>query len=792
MSELNQESRIISETQADGRHVRKRHEIIRAILYCSAIAAVFFRGPLFFPRQWVIPYDIAGYHYPLSSLISWSLHEFHQVPWWNPFSYMGQPFDGNLSAAIFYPPTLITVFIGNLLFGRVPYLLFELQLIVHVIVAGLGTYLLLRMLRVGWWPALTGATVYELGAFFASQTQHLGAVSSAAWLPWFIAALYRLEQRRDLRSAALASLPLALLILPGFPAQYLPVLFFAPFLYGIWMWHRNPLWHWKLHSTAVIMFAVTITLGFLLSAGSWLPGMQVAHRSAATQRPLSQGLTGIPPEAITSLVWPNLLNQLDGAAWVETNRTFLHLYQSIPALLLVLSGLPWLLRSARSRPFLAAGAIAFLWMFGETFFLARFFYLLYPRFIRKAIYPEYLLSYFCLFFALLAGLALQGFVDGEREAPYPTKLCWYSSLIAALLSMLLFIAAPAASAVNFQYRATESARFLVVIAVMFAAAGLLVHMWGSSSLTQHRPQVAAAICALIFLDLITIGSQTVLNSYRGVRDDPPAVEFLKQKLGKVPNYRIDVTSITGEWQTRFPEWRLPSINGMDPLLLLDTEKYRSPFSTVAGRTFTLTDPRSPLLDLAGVRYVVTPPQQQHLDGATLIYHYDVNVFENLRAMPRFFLVGAVRSATLSDAVWGIENHEFDASKVALVVPEDEKFFTGLSDPVGMDELGDVQLLLYSPNELRLKVVASHPAVLVATETFWPEWHASIDNAETPLVRVDGLFRAVQVPLGTHEVRMVIRPQSVYVGGTISLLALLLTCIFIVRGASRRPRFVNTI
>jgi uncharacterized membrane protein YfhO len=93
----------------------------------------------------------------------------------------------------------------------------------------------------------------------------------------------------------------------------------------------------------------------------------------------------------------------------------------------------------------------------------------------------------------------------------------------------------------------------------------------------------------------------------------------------------------------------------------------------------------------------------------------------------------------------------------------------------MDQLGSVQLLKYSPNELLLKVSTSRPAVLVATETFWPEWHAAIDGSKTHLCRIDGLFRGLMVPVGTHEVRMFVRPRSVYEAGILFALGILALC-----------------
>src|SRR5262249_51139546 len=147
-----------------------------------------------------------------------------------------------------YPPTLLAAVIGNLLFGRVTIWLMGAQVAAHVAIAGAGMYFLLRTLRLNYFPALAGAAIFELGAFFASQATHLGAVAAAAWLPWFFAGLRRLEDNRDFRSTALASLPLGLMILAGFPAATLPVLVFTPFLFGAWLWQRNPRLRWAPHA----------------------------------------------------------------------------------------------------------------------------------------------------------------------------------------------------------------------------------------------------------------------------------------------------------------------------------------------------------------------------------------------------------------------------------------------------------------------------------------------------------------------------------------------------------------
>lgn len=761
-------------------------EIWRATLYFTVVVLLFFREPLLFPVHFHIPYDVAGYHYPLSDFIAWSLREFHQLPWWNPFSYMGQPFYGNSQAAIFYPPTLLMIALGNIFLGRFPFYLLELQLALHVVLAGIGSYLLIRSLKASFWSSLAGGTIYCVGAFFASQTQHLGVISAAAWLPWFMLALCRLEERRDLKSMAIAGLCLALMILPGFPAGYLPAFIFGPLFYGFWMWQRRPHAEVKSYLRPLGLILGVFTCGILVSAVSWLPAYGISRVSAATQRPTAQATNGYPVEAATSFFWPNLFGQLGTESRASGNPTFLHLYQGIPALLLVLGGVGGLMASRRARPFLAGSLLALLWMFGTGFLVSEIIYLLFPYFVRRGIYPQYVFAYFCLYFAVLAALNLDAHENGERPEIFKYRLVWWAAVACVLVALVV---AAAGSLTAFGHYAATSAASLLWVAFVLAICGFLAQQEGLAS-TFTRTRLSAILCFLIAVDLIVVGSDTHLNNAPGPGGYTfSAVQFLRDQLGPLPLYRVDTSGVWDEWQTRIPEWRIPSANGMDPLLLLSTEAYQQPFSKVQGRVFSLTSKESPLLDLAGVRYIVTSTNA--LGDMPRVYHGEVNIFENTRAFRRFFLVGAITPAVdIASAVAAIGSGQVDPARVAVIPSADLGRFTGLSTPASTEELGKVELLSYSPNALRLRVESSKPAVLVATETFWKDWQATVDGARVPITAADGLFRAVAVPAGAHEISMFIVPVTLYVAAAISGCALI-ACLLLGFGPGILRKRVST-
>ncbi len=749
---------------------------------------VFFRGPLLLPDHYHIPFDIEGYHHPLTDFIAWSLRESGSLPWWNPFSYLGEPFFSNVQAAMFYPATLLTAVTGNLVWGGVPYWLTEVQLIAHVILAGLGAFVLARRLGMSPWPALAAATLYEFGGFMASQRQHLGAESAATWLPWLFAALHRLEEQRDGASAALAALPFAMMVLSGFPAAYLPALVFGPLLYGVLLFQRQGWRPWRQLVRPFALLALVFALGLMISAVSWLPGYQVAKRSAATQRHPAESVNGFSPAAATSFVWPNLFNQLSGDVWLPYEEsTFLYLYQGVTALAIVMAAIVWLARLPRARPFFIAASVAFLWMFGKTFFVATLLFAIFPGFLKRGIYPQSVLAYFSLCFGILAGFVLDAYEKGQYPQLLGREMVLRLAAVTAIAGLLLHTF-PLFTGVSGEpaLHTAAAGGSLLISAFLFALFAMLQAVY---EVPERRApaRMVAAVCMLFFIDLLTVGSDTVLNTSYGRRiDETPVIGFLRQRLGPLPQYRIDTTDLSGEWQTKLPEWRLPSANGMNPLLLLETQVYRNGFSSVAGRIFRLEKPGSPLLDLAGVRYIVT--SRTELGDLPRIYQGEVNVFENVEALPRFFLAGGIVTAKgFAEAVHKVNIGEVDAARVVVVAETDAAKFPALAGPAASADLGRVEIAALQPNEVRLQVEAWRNAVLVASETYWRDWHASVDGVEQPLVRADGVLRAIYVPAGRHQVRMWIVPRMLRTAGIVSLAGVLLAACLLALPATRKQQ-----
>jgi uncharacterized membrane protein YfhO len=61
---------------------------------------------------------------------------------------------------------------------------------------------------------------------------------------------------------------------------------------------------------------------------------------------------------------------------------------------------------------------------------------------------------------------------------------------------------------------------------------------------------------------------------------------------------------------------------------------------------------------------------------------------------------------------------------------------------------------------------------VLSEVYYPGWRASLDGQETEVLRANYAFRALYLPAGDHQVRLVFAPLSWRVGLVLSLASMI--------------------
>ncbi len=175
------------------------------------------------------------------------------------------------------------------------------------------------------------------------------------------------------------------------------------------------------------------------------------------------------------------------------------------------------------------------------------------------------------------------------------------------------------------------------------------------------------------------------------------------------------------------------------------------------------------------------------DGARWRHVEDIGetvVYENLRAMPRVWMVPEVVTLAPQEVLRAIQTSQlpdgriYDPAQLALV-----------EDPLALQapnrETGTAHVVHLSDTHMDVHTISPTPSFLVLSDAHYPGWEVTIDGVATPLFRTNYVLRGVMVPAGRHVVRFAFRPRSLYLGASISAVAAACLLGMVAIGAWRR-------
>ncbi len=458
----------------------------------------------------------------------------------------------------------------------------------------------------------------------------------------------------------------------------------------------------------------------LIAAVQFVPTYQLEQNSVAKYRAewlLTGG--GMPPGALWSLIIPNYWSVFEPSKFHgPIDLTFLYLYSSILGLALAAAVLIWK-PNITARMFGALTLLAALAMMGDKTVLGRGVLAALPVDIRIGIHPEYFFCVFSLGLAVLAGLGAD--------------------------------------------------RFLV-----------------------SKLQFAAGI--LIAADLIAVSSGRPMNvnsilqepgvSHDALDGNRDVVTRLRELTNTAnPPWRFDMMAdVSFVLSSSAPLLAIPTANGCDPMAPERIIQVRTAFSPGPrwGTCYQVKDAGSPALALSNVRYLLA---RSELSATALKPVFDsggYRIYENTRALPRFFLTRCVKpAANLEKASELLRAADFDPSRCAILEPPAARL-----RPSSASEPGEVSVISYKQARITVRVRTAADSMLVATDSWYPGWSATVDGRPAPLYAADAAFRGIAVPAGNHTVEMRFKPAVIFYSAALSIAALLAALHFLYHGRLR--------
>ncbi len=701
------------------REFTDRHASLPALLLLIAQPLVFFKRVLFHPRAH-IPFDIEQFHLPLITYIARCVR--HGIfPFWDPYPYCGVPIHADIQAQLFYPLSWISIVLGNGSEGHKLYYWLEWQIPLHMILAGVFTFFLLRHLGAGVPAALFGGTVYQLGGYFASQAQHLGAICCGAWLPLVLLCVWKLSAGITVRWVATLACGIALVFLAGFPAATMVVLGAAGLLAVALVVSRQA--NWKLFAA----LGCGAAMGICMGAIQLVPTYQLSRLSVAAMR--SQWYvtgSGLNIRSLASLIAPNyyhIFTPFDPTLYkLPVNFTFLYVYCGLITVAL-LAAAPFLRRAPYLRMLFLLTVIAAVWMLGDTTPIYPFVFRRLPAFIRGALYAEFALMAFCMFAALTSAVALE-----RVAARVPKLLCWGIALL---------------TAVDLTY-------------------------FGAERPMNYYP-----------------GSYKTENSEYDIAGYPGSLAKIQRLLDQAdPPLRVDYVDRGADTFVWGPNMlKLPTPDGYSPLALRRTLFLRRVFC--AGheweREIHVSNTNSPLLRMLNVGFLASSafPFTQELGPEHLPLAGDIaglRFYKKPDPLPRFYLVRRLHWAKgFDEALAYLGRADFAPGEEAVVEGPDLQ----ASGPLGG---GTVYVGLYSANRIELRAVTNGPAFLASSETLYPGWRATVNGKPASFHMTNGAFRGLMLDAGVNQIVMTYWPERYLLWAAISVASALLAIAgIVVRG-----------
>jgi hypothetical protein len=163
----------------------------------------------------------------------------------------------------------------------------------------------------------------------------------------------------------------------------------------------------------------------------------------------------------------------------------------------------------------------------------------------------------------------------------------------------------------------------------------------------------------------------------------------------------------------------------------------------------------------------------------MIHGGDVKIYENLEVLPPAFIVHQTDIVPDVDtAIARLRDPAFDVSTTMVRMAHNGES-TAMITLGQVDPEDRVKLIDYTPERIELATNTKSAGWLVLMDTYYPGWQAWIDEAQTEIMEVNIMFRAVELPAGKHKLILVYRPQPFYRGALLSGECLLIAALLLI-------------
>lgn len=735
-------------------------------------------------------------------------------PLWNPAMFCGMPAYFRFGPKVWSFDTLL-----NKLDFLVDWRLW------YFLAGALGMFLLIKFLGLSAAAGMLAALAFIFMPHFQALiiVGHFSKFRALMWMPYVLLTALLLIRRRDILSALLFALALAL----QFRTQHYQIMFYT--LVAILFMGIPPLYHMlkeKRFAATGKLVGLTLAAGVLtllivsqnlLSIKEYTPystrgGHAISIRETGETQQEKKGVGfdyatnwsysvsewwnlivpkfhgGTSNEVYTGDAVPGWKNRQLPTYW--GSMPFTQSYEYLGVLLVFLALVAVLFQWSRWE----VKSLTFLTAFALLLSLGKHFSLLYkPLFIYLPYFdkfrvPMMVLTLVMFTTALLAAYGLSFLLKmdfGKKELM--KKFYIFCGIFAAFLLIPLLFGGSFSlthageirrygqdTVANLKKVRLDLLRTSSLVSLLFLAAGI-GSVFAVAKGWLRRGWLPLIILVLLGIDLFVLDSHYVKGKFTDTKSaemryygQTPIDKALQDDHSLFRVLPLDNVTQDTRWSYAYQ-----SVGGYSPAKM-------QTFQEMVDNCLIIRGAGSPrinwnVINMLNARYIISS-QQLPFPNLQLVASNPQQkqyAFQNTGVLPRAFFVGSYR--VIKDGVARLKflnSPQFDPSRLAVLEEEPN---TQIAPPDSFR----VQVE-HQPEQVSLNVYTDRTALLVLSEMYYPPgWTATLDGKQKlKIFKTNHLLRSVIVPQGKHTVKFNFHPKSYYAGLRISLVSLLVTYLLI--------------
>ena len=720
-----------------------------------------------------------------------SLKEHKQFPMWFSSRLSGMPTIDAMFGDPFYLPSMIVGFLFPI------HRAISIKMILHVLLAGLFFYLLLRRgFKFSRPLAFAGGLLYMLNPQFLSHIYpgHDGKMYVIAWLPFIIWRMKSLVEFPSLFNASLLSFGLGMSLL----TSHVQMNYFMMWgLFLFWLFaavlclipsQRDT----KKAVSLSLYFWGSIAFSLLLAIAPFLPSYLYV-REAFSVRGVDRGFEFAASWALNwpevfSLWVPELVNTLE-YYWGQNPFKLNSEYAG--GITLLLAVLAIVIKPGKWRIFWGTVAVlACLYALGANTPVFHIAYALIPG-VKKFRAASMIMYWFSFGTVLLALLFLKDLVSGKlSDLTEQKQKHWIKGLLITsgvfLLVTLLFSNKGFVSGLfqgqldSYKQRVFDlnfSRNFVPFLWLWFFFAVSILLLLAAVVKNKLKPSYAAIVIVLFgLIDIYRVDVKFIkMIDVKPYFQSEPVLEKMKTEMKTAPFRVFTLPETFVSKQNSEGIFGLEGVSGFHDNELRWYREFRGDqqdrnfFSGILGNgpngTFLRADrltEGNPFMDIANVKYLLVRSQGQLL------------TFENRNALGRVSFASGYTVMDSTEILNALMAGSLDYRKNVALMEEPE--MKPAADPEDSG-LFSAKWEKYSPNHRVVKVNAPSAGFLRISEIFYPGWEVRVDNKKVKIYQADLAWMAVNIEKGEHVVE--IFAESIFLGKVIwvSVAAAILICLY---------------